>query len=85
MRVSVWFLYVAVCGLLCLFLLLKNASSLKNTSSTLTEEPTVGNKRILANYDFAAPTTSKNKEDSVDPKTADSDPEESYNILSDKG
>lgn len=29
-RVSVWFLYVSVCGLLCLFLLLKNAGSLKN-------------------------------------------------------
>jgi hypothetical protein len=33
-RVSVWFLYVAVCGLLCLFLMLKNASSLKGVAST---------------------------------------------------
>ena len=30
MRVSLWFLYIAVCGLLCLFLLLKNAGKLRN-------------------------------------------------------
>ena len=42
-RVSVWFLYVSVCGLLCLFLLLKNASNLDsptdNSSTTSTSQP----------------------------------------------
>ena len=34
-RVSVWFLYVAVCGLLCLFLLLKNAAVFNPPSPSL--------------------------------------------------
>jgi len=32
-RVSVWFLYVSVCGLLCLFLFLKNAGNLGQSAS----------------------------------------------------
>ena len=37
-RVSVWFLYVSVCGLLCLFLLLKNASTLKQRDTSNTKQ-----------------------------------------------
>jgi ABC-type uncharacterized transport system permease subunit len=33
-RVSLWFLYISVCGLLCLFLLLKNASTLDTSEDS---------------------------------------------------
>jgi hypothetical protein len=37
-RVSVWFLYVSICGLLCLFLLLKNAATLKQRDVSSTQD-----------------------------------------------
>jgi hypothetical protein len=35
MRVSLWCLYIAICGLLCLFLLLKNSGKISDTETNI--------------------------------------------------
>lgn len=81
MRVSVWFLYVSVCGLLCLFLLLKNASTLKlrdSSSSSNSQDSGDGGSKNSADYlsqvgSSYVPLVSKQ---TLDPE---------YNMLTDKG
>jgi len=82
-RVSVWFLYVSVCGLLCLFLLLKNAGNLKEQTSlptttspktTLPDGSDSIGKTIYGTYNNSG--TSATQVEVMD---------EFYNILTDKG
>ena len=62
-RVSLWFLYLSVCGLLCLFLLLKNAGALQSADLPATEQssglpdpakqtkPTIGAGKVITAED----------------------------------